>query len=440
MKKITSQLLLLAMLIMVAAGCSKNDNDDAASLLSTIPADASSVVILNLQQTVKSLGGKTDGATIQLPSDLKKNISESNAIREDHKQIFTDLCQGETGVSVTSIAFFSAARSYVTGLLNDPDKFVDYMSKHIANQADSIGEAPVVNEDGARLIDNDIVVIGNQFWICAAGSPDIEQLKYYQNLNDRQSYASSETAGLLLENDKVVTYVADVKRSFDRMPESTYLRMATAMMFDDIAYISGSANFKDKDLISSSRILNSKMQPAELLLPTEKINPSVVKSLDRNGDIFLAAGLSKKFTKKISDALSSALGSNASSIASPLEQIDGTTAICSDLDITSLEARIETTGKDFATLSNMIQMIQGVTVTRDGNTITVKYGTSDPIGKISAEEAASNLKDSWIGVVAADYPAKNMNTVARLIPDNKSLKLDIEVEGGVDAIMTAILK
>ncbi|MCM1491243.1 MAG: hypothetical protein NC095_10530 [Muribaculum sp.] len=440
MKKITSHIILLAMLIALAAGCSKSNNDDAASLLSTIPADASSVVILNMQQTVKSLGGKTDGTTVDLPSDLKKHVAESSAIKDDHKKIFNDLCNGETGVSITSLAFFSAARSYVTGLLNDPDKFVDYMSKHIANPADSIGTANVVEENGARLIDNDIVVIGNQFWICTAGTPDIEQLKYYQNLNDRQSYASSETADLLLEKDKVVTYVADVKRSFDRMPESTYLRMATAMMFDDIAYVAGSADFKGKDLIASSRVLNSKMKPAELLLPTEKIDAAVVKSLNRDGDIFLAAGLSKKFTKKISDALSSALGSNASSIASPLEQIDGTIAICSDIDVNSLEARIETTGKDFASLSNMIQMIPGVAVTRDGDMLTVKYGNPVSTGKITAEEAASSLKNSWIGVVASDFPADNMKTVACLVPDNKSLKLDIEIEGGVDAIMTALLK
>lgn len=439
MKKLTSQLLLLAMLLTMAVGCSKSSNDDSASLLSTIPADASSVVLLNVQATVEGLGCKTDGKTIELSSELKKAISGSKALREDQKQTIDDICAGETGVSISTVVFFSAARSYVTGLLDDPDKFVDYLGKRTSNTLDSIATTPVVEENGAKVINN-VVVIGNQFWICTEGSPDIEQLKYYQNLNDKQSYASSETSSLLLEEGKVVTYVADVKRSFDRMPESTYLRMGAAMMFDDIAYVAGSAHFEKKNLFSSSKVLNSKMKPAELLLPTEKIDASVVKSLNRNGDIFIAAGLSKKLTKKIADALASVLGSNASPIASPLEQIDGTTAICSDLDVNSLEARIQTTGKDFASLSNLIQMIQGVSVTRDGDVITVKYGNPVSTGKLTSEEAASSLKGTWIGIMAVDFPAKEMTTVARLVPEDKSLRLDIEVEGGVDAIITALLR
>lgn len=439
MKKLTSQLLLFAMILTMAVGCSKSSNDDSASLLSTIPADASSVVLLNMQETLACLGCKTDGKTIELSSELKKAISESKAFSENRKRTIEDICAGETGVSVSTIIFFSAARSYVTGLLDDPDKFVDYLSNRISGATDSIVTTSVVEENGAKVINN-VVVIGNQFWICTEGSPDIDQLRYYQNLNDKQSYASSETASLLLEEGKVVTYVADVKRSFDRMPESTYLRMGAAMMFDDIAYVAGSARFEKKNLISSSKVLNSKMKPAELLLPTEKIDASVVKSLNRNGDIFIAAGLSKKLTKKIADALATVLGSNASPIASPLEQIDGTTAVCSDLDINSLEARIQTTGKDFASLSNLIQMIKGVSVTRDGDVITVKYGNPVSTGKLTPEEAASSLKGAWIGVVAVDFPAKEMNTVARLVPDEKSLKLDIDVEGGVDAIITALFK
>lgn len=439
MKKLTSQLLLFAMILTMAVGCSKSSNDDSASLLSTIPADASSVVLLNMQETLAGLGCKTDGKTIELSSELKKAISESKAFSENRKRTIEDICAGETGVSVSTIIFFSAARSYVTGLLDDPDKFVDYLSNRIYGATDSIVTTSVVEENGAKVIDN-VVVIGNQFWICTEGSPDIDQLRYYQNLNDKQSYASSETASLLLEEGKVVTYVADVKRSLDRMPESTYLRMGAAMMFDDIAYVAGSARFEKKNLISSSKVLNSKMKPAELLLPTEKIDASVVKSLNRNGDIFIAAGLSKKLTKKIADALATVLGSNASPIASPLEQIDGTTAVCSDLDINSLEARIQTTGKDFASLSNLIQMINGVSVTRDGDVITVKYGNPVSTGKLTSEEAASSLKGAWIGVVAVDFPAKEMNTVARLVPDEKSLKLDIDVEGGVDAIITALFK
>lgn len=442
MNKIKSHILLLAMILIVAAGCSKSGNDDSGSLLRTIPADASSVVLINLDETVKSIGGKTDGSSIQLPAEIKKAVAESEALSDRNKQVFDDICAGETGISITSLAYFSAARSYVTGLLNDPDKFVAYAKKIQVNPNDtSAMPVDVVEENGSRLIGRNTVVIGNQFWVCTEGTPDIEQLDYYRSLNDKQSYTSSETAPLLLEKGKVVTFVADVKRSFDRMPESTYLRMGASLMFDDIAYLAGTAHFQKKSLISSSKVLNSKMKPADLLLPSEKIDEEVVKSLNKNGDVFMAAGIPKKLSKKISDTLASLIGPNSNSIASPLQQIDGTSAACFDLNGNSLLAHISTTGKDFASLSGMLQMLPGVTVTRDGDMLTLKYGdTGVASGSLTAESAAAKLKGAWIGIVSSDLPAKGMNTVARLVPDDKSVRLDIEVEGGVDAIMTAILK
>lgn len=439
MKKAINYIVML-MVVAVAASCSKSSNGDADSLLRTIPADASSVAILNLEQTIKSLGGNTDGKTIEFPKDFQNEVAQSKAISDKNKQIFTDICAGETGVSVTSLAFFASARSYVTGLLDDPDKFVSYVQRRAyQNSTDTVAPPSVEEKDGARVID-DIVVVGNQFWICTEGTADIEQLKYYQKLNENQSYASSKAAPLLLEAGKVVTFVADVKRNFDRMPESTYMRMAASLVFDDIAYIAGSAHFDKKDLLSESVVLSSEMKPAELLLPTEKIDPSVVKSLNKNGDVFLAAGLPKKLTKKIADMITTTFGATASSATSPIQQIDGTTAICMDINTNSVEARIQTTGNDFASLSNMIQIIPGTSVTRDGDMLTVKYGGGVSTGNLTASDAASKLKGAWIGFMGSDLPSKGMTTVARLIPDNKSLKLDVEIEGGLDALLNGLLK
>ena len=440
MRKIASQLLLVAIMLVAAAGCSKKSNNDSESLLSTIPADASSVVMIDLEQTLTSLGCKTDGNTITLSDEMRKKIDESKGLSERNKRIFNDVCKGETGISITSVAFFSAARSYVTGLLNDPDKFVAYAAGMRKNPNDSTSTAAeVTEENGARVIGRNTVVIGNQFWLCTEGSADTEQLKYYQNLNDKQSYASSETAGLLLSKGKVVTYVADVKRSFNRMPESQQMRMAASLMFDDISYIAGSASIEKKSLLSVSHVLNSKMEPAKLLLPTEKIDPAVVKSLDMSGDLFIAAGLSKKLTEKIADALAGVLGANAGPIATPLRQIDGTAAACISQKSNAMTARIETTGKDFASLSNLLQMLPGVSVTRDGDVLTVTPGNAVPEGTLNSTEAADRLKGAWIGLVASDMPSKGMNTTALLMPEGKSLTLKIEIEGGTEALLEVLL-
>ncbi|MDE7350626.1 MAG: hypothetical protein K2N25_06130 [Muribaculaceae bacterium] len=431
MKKLSYSLLALLTLVFVAVGCSKSGNDDASSLLRTVPADASSVVVVNIAHTVESLGGSTDGSTVKLSKELQKTIDESQAIKSDDKKQIKEICDGETGVAMSSIVFFSAARSYVTGLLNDPDKFVAYVEKKSGSKA--------VVEGDARTIDN-IAVLGNQFWVCTTGRPDEEQLKYYQELGDKQSYVSVDASKLLLEGDKVLTYVADVNRSLSLVPNGTYMKMASSLVFNDMAYVAGSADIKKNSFIANASVLNSDMKPAELLLPVEKIDASVVKSFDKNGDVFIAAGVPKKLIKKITDLAGSMLGGNQGQALGMLEAIDGTIAVRTNSGANDGEARIQTTGKDFADFSNLLQSAFGVTVTRDGDMITAVYGSKDFSGAISPSEAADMLKGSWIGVVTKGFPARDVTSVTKLSVDNKSLRLDFEAKGGVDALIEAITK
>lgn len=434
MKKLTSLLLMSVILLALATGCSKDSNDDSASLLRTVPADASGVAILDISRLAESLDCKTDGKSIKLSAELEKAITESKSLKEDHKKFFKDLCSGETGVAISSVVFFSAAREYVTGLLNDPEKFISYMQ---ASGMDP--QSNVVEENGAKIVGK-IVVIGNQFWRCATGTPDVEQLKYYQGLSEKQSFASQEGAPMLLEGENTLAYVADIKRAMTMTKDAKYIRMATTMMFEDMAYVAGNANINKKDFNSTTKVLNSDMKPAKLILPAKKIDASLVKSLNKTGDVFMAICIPEDLSKKVADAMSSAFGPNVKNLTQPLEQIDGTVAVCTDLDGTGIDARIQTTGKDFTGLSNMLHLIPAVDVTRDGNVISVKYGNTASSGTMTSEQAASKLKGAWLGLAAADIPAKGMNTMALLIPDGNSLRLDVKVEGGADALMIAVLK
>lgn len=435
MKKILTYLSLAAMILVIAAGCSKSGNDDADSLIKTVPADASSVVVVNLQRTLDKLGCSTDGTTIELSKDLQKAIDESKSVKDRDKQVMKDICEGKTGVAITSLVFFSAARQYLTGLLDDPDKFVEYV--RAANSSDSVA-AKVEDLDGAKVIDN-TVVVGNQFWVCLSGTPDAEQMKYYHNLKEQQSYASTKAAPLLSKNDKAVTFVADINGVMNSMKEGGSMKMAASLMFMDLAYVAGNADMDGKTLKLSANVLNSDMNPAELLLPAEKIDTELVKSFGGDADAYLAVGLSKKLMEKISSVAKTAMGSMAGAVVGPLEQIDGTLAVRSNSAMNEFQAKVETSGKDFAALSNILQNLFGATVTRDGNVITV---TSNGVvtGKISASDAAGKMKGAWIGCVVNDMPAKGMTSVARLTSDKKSLRFDMEVDGGVDAVMTALMQ
>ncbi|MDE5814290.1 MAG: hypothetical protein K2H72_08395, partial [Muribaculaceae bacterium] len=89
MKKLSYSLFAVLTLLFVAVGCSKSSgDDDASSLLRTVPADASSVVLINIAHTVESLGGSTDGSAVKLPDDLLKAIDGSEAIKPEDKQSF----------------------------------------------------------------------------------------------------------------------------------------------------------------------------------------------------------------------------------------------------------------------------------------------------------------------------------------------------------------
>ncbi len=432
MKKLSYSLLAVLAILFVAVGCSKSGgDDDASSLLRTVPADASSVALFNVASTVEKLGGKSDGSKITLPKEHIEAIKNSKAFREDSKKHILDAIEGKTGMALNSIVIFSAARNYITGLLNDPDKFIAY-------EQEQNPEYQWRDEDGGKVL-GPLAVVGNQFWICLTGMPDVAQLKYYQQLNDKQSYASSDAVSLLMDTDKAVTFVADINKSIAYLPNSTYMRMGSSLIFNDMTYVAGYVDVEKKNIKASAAVLNSDMKPAELLLPVEKIDPAMVKSLGGGGDFVVAMGVSQKLIDKIFKAAGGFIG-NQDTYAKLLQSIDGTIAVRANSSGDDIEAKVQTNGKDFADLANMIQSLFGLTVSRDGNVLTASKGNKNFAGPVAPDWAADKLKGAWIGVVSDSFIARDVVTVVRLVPEKKSLRLDIEAEGGVDALLKALLQ
>ena len=433
MKKLNYSFLAILVLLFVAVSCSKSENgNDADSLLRTVPADASSVALCNVGYIVDRLGGNTDGSTIKLSKEHTKAIKESQALKDEDKKHIFDVLEGETGMALNSFVYFSAARTYITGLLNDPDKFIAYEQQQ--NPSLQWRE-----EDGGKVL-GPLAVVGNQFWFCTTGTPDVEQLKYYQQLNDKQSYVSSDAASLLSDTEKAITFVADVKKSIAFLPNSTYLRIGSSLIFNDMSYVAGYVDIDKKNILASAAVLNSDMKPAELLLPVEKIDASLVKSLGGSGDFVAAMGVSQKLVKKISDVAGTALGHGSDALSGMLQAIDGTVAARANSSLDDVEAKVQTNGKDFADLANMINSFLGLTVSRNGNILTAVRGNKDFQGHVASQEAAEKLKGAWIGVVSYGMIARDVVAVTRLVPEKKSLRLDIEAEGGVDAFLNAVLK
>lgn len=81
-----------------------------------------------------------------------------------------------------------------------------------------------------------------------------------------------------------------------------------------------------------------------------------------------------------------------------------------------------------------------MTVTRDGNVLTGVRGAKDFKGPITSQNASDRLKGAWIGMVSDGIIARDVVAVVRLVPEKKSLRLDVEAEGGVDAFLNVVLR
>lgn len=424
---------MLTALLVLAVGCSKTDNADIEGLLQTVPADANAVAVVNVDRLAKSLGCKTDGKTITLSSEAELAI-DKGAINEEGRRIIRDICQGNSGVALSNIVYFSAARDYVTGLLDDPDKFISFVQKYEGNDSIAI---EVRSEGDARMVGH-AVVIGNQFWISATGTPDEEQLQHYKTLKGPQSFAANDVASRLVSDTDVVTFVADINKAIADIPNKKEVRMGLAFALEDPSYVAGGLAVEKKNVSMKAAVLNSDLKPAKLLIPTGKIDTKMVKDFDGAAEAFLAVYLPKELMKKVADLAGMSGGVNGG-LAQAIGQLEGTVAARVGKNTDDIEARVRTTGQDFIQLTQLLQML-GINVTRDGDLLTLSTGEKNFEGSITSVDAASALKGAWIGVIAADTPARDTKTTLLLKEEKKSLVLDMKVEGGLDALINMALK
>lgn len=429
MKKYLS--LIAMTLLLIAAGCSKSDNSQLEGLLNTVPADANAVAVINIEKLADAVGGKTDGKKITLTSEVRLALEKSGTGEKANKTL-TQICDGESGISLSSLVYFSASRDYLTGMLDDPDKFVEFMQKQEATDSTTV-EVRQVGD--ARLVGH-AAVIGNQFWISYPGTPDEEQLQHYLTLKGPQSFAANDAAERLVSDEDAVTFVAGLNRIISDLPDKNRIRMSMAFVFEDPSYLSGGIKVDNKDVIMNAGVLNSDLKPSKLLIPVDKINTSMVKDFNGTGEAFMAVALPKELMKKLAE-LASMSGGGA--MATAIGQIDGTLAVRSNADYSSVEARVHSTGKDFIQLTQMLQMF-GAQVTRDGEILTISAGDRNFDGGITSVDAANAFKGAWLGLMVDHYPGRDSRTVATFKAEDKSLRLNAKVEGGVDDLITMLFK
>lgn len=410
-------IICVLLIIGLFSSCSKDAGADARDLLATVPSDASGVAIIDVEEILDKLGCKVSKTEITLSPELAKAYQSKNPEKnaKDGETTTIDL-----GVAPTSIVMFFAERPFMTGVIDDPAKFKEYIEKE---QKGTFKE-----EQGVNVLD-DMAYVGNQFWISMTGSINPERILQFTKLGKEQSYLSNELSETLLKMDHDVAALASIDAILNNTGhQRNGLRLAITSVFEDATWIGLDGEFDKNELDMSISVYGSNQKPSKFLLPFEKIDVATVRQLGGKADMVFAAGVPSALIKKVLDVFSAFGGGFPKDITDALGNIDGTMAFATSMSGSGAKGIVTTDGKAGPTLLEMLSNQSGMTVTRDGKYLRLQSGTS--CGNIiNIENAASEFKGAYFGLMASGKTIGQgvKETVFTAKPDNGSLEFDFKI-------------
>ena len=432
MKRPNAAAVVSALLLTICflQSCNKNSNADLRDLLNTVPSEAGVVASVNVRQMAEKAGLKIKDDELTVPASVLEGIADPKV-----KEAFGRITDGKSGVEMNTIVVFTQGYySYATGLLNDPEAFKK-----------SVEEA----SKGARFVKNgeveickNIAVKANQFWIGDVESAvDPNTIKGFTALSEKQSFLSNGYAERLLEMDHDLEMVADINGLFSRigdMKKMALWRMAAGALFADASYLTLEADFEKGEFEMSSKVLDSKMNPAKYLLPAEKISRKTLESLKGSGDLVVALSIPQKLIETFG-RLGASFGGSIDNYLAPLKCIDGTVAFIVSGENNahpSVEGVIDTNGESETSLKGMLSTF-GISARNEGKRIYLS--SAEPCtGTLTAGDAAGEFKDAVFAVACGPETLgkmkpelqRHISRVYILIkPEKGSIELELKVAG-----------
>lgn len=426
-----SILFLLAMVIcsMLFPGCTGSDGADTLELLSTVPADAEAVGVLQVNTLVTQTGGKVkDG-----------RIEDAKALKEACVQLYTTLgskdvryhelfFSPDSGLEPTSMVMFSYKGSgFLSALVADEAKLKESVSRIAPGEWETVGKSQVNGE---------FVIREGRFWTMPNGM--VESVERFANLSEVESFRSNAYAETLSKSTDALSVWASVeglmKVSGLSFAQQTTTRMALGMFFNSPNCITMSANV-DKDILKAQmRILDSDLKPAKCELAVSKIDTKLVESLGGNANFVFSASVSQKLVKQLLNLASSFGGNLPEPYASALDPIDGTIVFAASMTPKEgfsglgFKGAVQTSGKNNARLLQVLEPFVGK-VQIDGDTFRFGnegYGS----GVAQLTDVAKDFSGGWLGLAGAmnfqDRPPYYFFS-AVLVPSDGSLRLDFKL-------------
>lgn len=312
MKKIA--LGLVALLLVIATGCRKDDSE----VIATIPANTGFFAVVNIENINEKLGNtvSSDG-DVKLNADLSALFDKMGIQGRELKLMLSDN-QASIDYTLPVALFEYKGSSISTFFVTDPGQFREFFQKKGVKFSESKG---VWESEGK------VFLADNQVWISDGASTFTAQtVKYLQSLDEKDSLKGVEYAVKLAEEDSDIFGWADISKLTSSVYGSgnTMASAGLTTLFDDGKYVPFKLNFNDGNITADLKVLNSKYQPAPYLLKSAGINMEVLEQYQGKGDILFAVAVDPAQVQQLTAQFGPLLGAGMKPLMDALGSIDGT--------------------------------------------------------------------------------------------------------------------
>ncbi len=412
-KGIFSPLLLAAVLIgVVMTSCTKE-----GELLSTIPANARAVAVVDVKGVLEASGCKFTAEGVALPASINDEADDNELLAAIGKLDAAGVCS----FNEVAVVLDRNSRTTVTFLVSDGDKFKELTPEFgWKDGLDGYDEGKVSGEV--------ILTDGKQAWIMLDGDA-------YAVANDLKEDAKKEP----------VTKLSGIKEALegDNLVNAAFsgLDFGTAAGKDgkkEATWNVMTANVKDNKLVASSRSMKGNGE-AVAVKGMQHVDPAVLSYIPDNCNIVAAAGFTKEFdwqgavTALTPFIVRDFQMQGAVAMLTPfLQSLDGTVILAAGPANEEAYEDMEPENWQFVMMArisqdkidqvmNMVRtsMAQaGISPIEDGNGVIVipQYGMNFYIGNVDGYLAVSNIP----------FEKDRRNTLAPLV-DGKDAAAGIEI-------------
>ena len=312
MKKIA--LGLVALLLVVAAGCRKGNNEGA---LDTIPSNTAYFCVVNVSKINDNLGNETrsDG-DVKLSRDFSQILDRFGKDGDEMRKMLTDN-KASLDFKMPLTIFEYKGSLITTFFVRDEEDFRDFLKQndHTMKEKSGVWEA-----------DSRYFMADNQVWISEGASTFTSQtVTYLTNLDEKESLAGEEYAVSLVGGDADMSGWIDIAKltSMQYAPNMGANVMLNTI-FDGAKYLPFTLKFEDGSATAEMKVLNAKFEPAPYLIKSSGIDASLLESYKGRGSLFFAFSMEPKQIKQLLDQYGNLAGAAMKPFLDLLADIDGT--------------------------------------------------------------------------------------------------------------------